>query len=245
MSDFNPLVYFWIVFYNDGSCLPQFDFESGKDNDFKTIDQSKIVKFGLFPFPEDLAKKADEKAGFKISKVCANLPYYLLLIGKDQRLIYVRRNSIHLFSFQHCKKCGYTYQWMPNHVEMTGEVGLPIHQDYIMQIWEEKGKSFPIPLCPKCKATNFIICPDCKVLINELKTSKDDSTPRRFECPKCKKEYPRFITTHDSSMRKTVYLLGYQETIKNIDTERMENNKNIMFIKEDGTFELSSNFNYR
>jgi hypothetical protein len=136
---------------------------------------------------------------------------------------------------------------MPNHVEMIGEVGLPIHQKYIMQIWEEKGKSFPLPVCPKCNTCNYILCPDCKVLINELKTSNDGSTPHKFECPKCKKEYPRYIQTKDALMRKTIYLLGHQETIEDINSPmgRSRTHKHIMFINEDGSFELNDNYNFK
>jgi DNA-directed RNA polymerase subunit M/transcription elongation factor TFIIS len=243
-SDFNPLVYFWIAFYNDGSCLPQFDFETGKTNDFKDVDQYKLVKFGLFPFPKDLSEKANKNSGFEISKVCNNLPYFLQILQRPRRLIYTRRNFIHQFSYQHCMKCGYTYQWMPNHVEMVGEVGLPIHQNYIMEYLESQGKTFPLPQCPKCKSINHIVCPDCKVLINELKTSPDDKTPRKFECPKCKREYPRYIITRDSEIRKTIYLLGYQETTENISGKDV-NKKFILFINEDGTIEMSDNYNYK
>jgi hypothetical protein len=129
---------------------------------------------------------------------------------------------------------------MPNHIEMVGEIGLPIHQNTITQLWAEKGKVLPIPVCPKCKSANYILCPDCKCLINELKTSDDDSTLRKFECPNCKKEYPRYIVTKNSSMRRAFYVFGYQETVEDITDiiGRPKNVKHMLFVDENGIFTI-------
>ena len=52
------LKYFWIAEYKD-SALPQFDPETGKENLFKEIDQSKLIRFGLYPFSIKLWNKVE------------------------------------------------------------------------------------------------------------------------------------------------------------------------------------------
>ena len=57
MLGYRPLVYFWIAEYTDGSALPQFDPETGKENKFSEVDQQKLKRFGWYPFSAKLAKK--------------------------------------------------------------------------------------------------------------------------------------------------------------------------------------------
>jgi len=233
---FHSLVYFWVAFYRDGSCLPQFDVNTGKENSFNDIDQSILDKFGLFPFNTSLAVNANMAAGFVVAKEVENLPYFMMQLKENQRLISVRRNYIHLYIYQHCDKCSYDWQWMGGHKEgEVGKVGLIIHENHIVQEW--KGKKYGLAICPKCGSFNSIVCPECKdTLINELE--KPNVKEHYFKCPKCNKEYPRYIQTFENTMRILVYLLGYQTTVDG------KNVKQIMFIQEDGTFELNENFNY-
>jgi hypothetical protein len=233
---FHPLVFWWIAFYKDGSCLPQFDLETGKENPFISIDQNKLEKFGLFPFNQSLAIKASMVAKMKVAIVKEGLPYFMMQLKENQRLISIRRNYIHLYIYQHCNKCGYDWQWMSGHKEgEVGKVGLIIHQNNVVQEW--KGKKYGLAVCPKCDMFNSIICPECKdTLINELK--REDSEEHYFKCPKCNKEYPRYIQTVEDTMRMLIYILGYQTTIDG------KNVKHMMFINENGTFEMNNDFNY-
>ena len=227
-----PLVYFWVAYYNDNQVYPQFDLNSGKENSFASIDQTKLVKFGLYPISKILADKINIGIKMVISKP---LPYIVMKLKPEQRLIYVRRNYMRNFGYQICTKCNYKWQWMPNIKEEIGEAGLPIHNNYTTQIQESK--CYPLPVCPKCGSFNAILCPDCNTLINEYK--RKDSEAHYFECPKCKKEHLRYIINADGTNHEIIYLLGYQMTVEG------KNYKSIMFINENGEIELTENFNYR
>ena len=236
-EEFHPFVYWWIAFYKDGTCLPRFDVNTGKENELKDIDQTKLDRFGLFPFSASMATLVNVAAGKVIVKEVENLPYFIMRVQEGHRLIYTRRSAIHIFTYQHCDKCGYEWQWMMGHKEEEKtEVGFLIHSNHVMQYWE--GKAIPCGQCPKCASFNAIVCPECKdVLINELKRS--DSDEHYFKCPKCNKEYPRYIRLLENSLRQAIYLLGHQTTIGG------KNVKQIMFINEDGIIDLSSNFDYK
>jgi hypothetical protein len=54
---YRPLVYFWIAEYTDGSALPQFDPETGKENRFSEVDHPKLKRFGWYPFSLKLAQQ--------------------------------------------------------------------------------------------------------------------------------------------------------------------------------------------
>ena len=88
---YNPLAFFCIAFYKDGIILSKFGLETGKERLFKDIDQSKLEKFGWFPFSEELAEKIKTKTGQIVKH---NLPYFVLKSEPEQRLIAVRRNSL-------------------------------------------------------------------------------------------------------------------------------------------------------
>jgi len=239
MSDYEksrPLVFFWIAFYSDNTCLPQFDFKTGRKNDFKEIDQTKLEKFGLFSFNVDLATKANQiQAG--ICEVKNNLPFFMMKLEKDQRLISVRRNAIHNFSFLRCKKCGYKWQWMITKTVQRAEFGMMIHPDHFVQRY--LGKEHAIPKCPKCGTCALpILCLDCGFLINELSRPENKSI-HYWKCPRCNKEYTKDIEEDEGCIRQAIYLLGWQKT------EGGVNVKHIMFINEDGSFEINEDFNYK
>jgi hypothetical protein len=226
-----PIVYMWVAHYNDKQIYPQFDFETGKENTFVSIDQTKLIKFGLYPISKTLENKIGD-----IKRVTSKvLPYIVLKLNPNQRLIFVRRNYMRRFGYQVCKKCGYKWQWIPDLKEEIGESGLMIHNNHTIQTYENK--LYPLAVCPECKTFNAMLCPDCNTLINEYK--RPDSEAHYFECPKCKKEHPRFITNFDGVNQEILYLLGYQMTVDN------KNFKHIMFINENGEIELTENFEYK
>lgn len=95
------LKYFWIAEYNDKTALPQFDPETGKENLFKDIDQSKLVRFGWYPFPEELTKKVTGSISNPF------LPKYVINLNKDDILIARRRTYIQLRGHQESRYIDY------------------------------------------------------------------------------------------------------------------------------------------
>jgi hypothetical protein len=221
-----PLVYMWIAQYIDGTIVPQFDFETGEESLFKNLDQTKIDKFSLFPISQTLFPKINQKQGWDATVSKTTLPYFILKLQPNQRLIYIRRNFIREFSYKICTKCGYKWMYMPNHKEEMSEVKLRMHQNSVTQM--ENGQPVQIPSCPKCGAFNKIIC-DCGGLINKMQNA---SKVFYYECPVCKRQHPRVIISTDGTQAEVKYLLGYQITIDN------QNTKHIMYINENGEIEL-------
>lgn len=88
-----PLTYFWIAHYENGKCLPQFDPITGKANLFKSIQQERLTKFGLYPFTTKLANLLREKHN-TIVRVNPFLRKVEVDIKPDQRLIYYRTETI-------------------------------------------------------------------------------------------------------------------------------------------------------
>ena len=142
-EEIHPLVYFWIAFYSRDDCLSQFDFDTGKENSFRDVDQTKLKKFGLYPFNAALAIKVNMVAGKIIARADHNLPYYTLRVEKGQKLVYFRRNFIHTYDFTHCKKCGFEWQYNPD--RKSGEL-----TEFGMEI-------YPTLKCPKCQNSDVII----------------------------------------------------------------------------------------
>jgi hypothetical protein len=221
------LVYMWIAQYCDGQVVSQFDFNTGEETLFKNLDQTKIVNFGLCPISQALVIKVNQLQGWEAIKSKLTLPYFLMKLQPDQRLIYVRRNFIREFSYKICTKCEYKWMFMPNHKEEMSEVGLQMHQNSTTQM--QDGKPYQLVVCPKCGAFNRIVC-ECGGLINKMKNAKDEFY---YECPKCKKQHPRLIIFADGTQAEVKYLLGYQMTINK------QNVKHIMYIDERGEIELS------
>lgn len=94
MLGYRPLVYFWIAEYTDGSALPQFDPETGRENRFSEVDQQKLERFGWYPFTPELAQKI-LKAEKLVAIPTRNLPYAVRL-GNDRKLVAYRTSTIKL-----------------------------------------------------------------------------------------------------------------------------------------------------
>jgi len=242
MSERLSIPYFWIAFYNDNTCLPQYDLETGKKNEWKDIDQSRLVKFGWFPFSEKLAQKV---GSFAVSK---HIPYFIIRLKPNQRLIALRREYQPFFSFSHCLKCNFNWQWIPkiNDGEI-GDAGLPIYgsEKYYYSEIQNNGKPAFEVICPKCGVKNDLKCSDCKVWWNktEDEKTKDEPVEKKIyylKCPKCGKT--RETNTIMSAARsvREIFLLGWQETLPD-----GKNKKMLMFIHTDGSVEISDDFNYQ
>jgi len=86
---YRPLVYMWIAEYNDDSCLPQFDPETGRANRFAEIDQSKLCRFGWYPFSAEMAAKI-----LDMTVIPTRNPYHVVELKEGDKLFAVRRNHI-------------------------------------------------------------------------------------------------------------------------------------------------------
>ena len=94
MLGYRPLVYFWIAEYTDGSSLPQFDPETGKENRFKEVDHKKLHRFGWYPFSLKLAKKILKAE--KMALIPSRNPSYTVTMNEGDRLVAYRTNTIKL-----------------------------------------------------------------------------------------------------------------------------------------------------
>lgn len=90
---YRPLVFMWIAEYIDGTALPQFDPETGKENLFKDVDHSKLKHFGWYPFTPELAQKVYGNGILVTPKWV--LPF-IIELKKGQKLIAHRTNTIKL-----------------------------------------------------------------------------------------------------------------------------------------------------
>ena len=96
MLGYRPLVYFWIAEYSDGSALPQFDPETGKENLFRDVGPLRLKRFGWYPFTPRLAKKIWEAENVIVIPTCNKV--YAIEIEKGKKLVAYRTNSIKLHS---------------------------------------------------------------------------------------------------------------------------------------------------
>lgn len=94
MLGYRPLIYFWIAEYTDGSALPQFDPETGKENRFSEVDQQKLHSFGWYPFSVNLAQKILENE--KLRVIPTRKPSYTVTVERGNRLMAYRTNTIKL-----------------------------------------------------------------------------------------------------------------------------------------------------
>jgi len=121
---YRPLVYFWIAEYSDGTALPQFDLETGKENHFGDIDFSKLKRFGWYPFTTRIAEKILNMGILVVST--NNLSYVIeLKEGEGHKLVAKRENTIKL----HTKSGEITREETIYVLGKEGDKILRIHED--------------------------------------------------------------------------------------------------------------------
>jgi hypothetical protein len=91
---YRPLVYFWIAEYSDGTALPQFDPATGKENSFSKVDQTRLSRFGWYPFTVDLAQKILKAE--KLVVFPAKNRSYSVSLNNGERLVAHRTNTVTL-----------------------------------------------------------------------------------------------------------------------------------------------------
>ena len=94
MLGYRPLVYFWIAEYTDGTALPQFDVEMGKENKFGEVDHQRLKRFGWYPFSVELAQRILDAE--KIVVVPSKNKSYTIALERGDRLVAHRTNAIKL-----------------------------------------------------------------------------------------------------------------------------------------------------
>lgn len=145
---YRPLVYMWVAEYRDGSALPQFDPETGEENRFAEIDQSRLCKFGWYPFSVEMVAKMSVKAIPTIN------PYYTIDLKPDDELFAVRRNHITHFTYRLCLKC--EARWQFGKGDIREMVKLPVSDKAVVTqtlLKTSKGEiigNTSAPICPKC-----------------------------------------------------------------------------------------------
>ena len=105
MLNYRPLVYFWIVQFEDGTALSQFDPETGKENRADpdwlpsqtkiakdSVYSKKLVKLGWYPFNRNFASKVLKATG-TICIPTDNPTFEIDLKNGDQPLL-KRENTI-------------------------------------------------------------------------------------------------------------------------------------------------------
>ncbi len=86
---YRPLVYMWVAEYTDGNALPQFDPETGLANRFAEVDESKLCRFGWYPFSRKMAAKIKD-----MIVIPTRNPSHVVELKEGDKLFAVRRNHI-------------------------------------------------------------------------------------------------------------------------------------------------------
>ena len=200
------LIFMWIAHYSDGTSLPQYDPYTLQTHIFDEVEQDKLIKFGLYPFPSILARRLKEEKGIPV-KSNIFLPKYEVDINKDRRVIgALTTNFIQTTNYIFCPTCK---KWMKNSKFKLIDIG-------------DKVKTYK---CLDCGTQTYWECRGCGEKYNHL----DDTN--NWLCTKCgtKVKGHRIQFYEDSVVERwRIYKLGYQQTVKGT------NHKTIMEISENG-----------
>jgi len=203
------LVYMWIAHYNDNTSLPQFDLYSFKENAFKDINEDKLIKFGLYPFPPTLANNLRKNGYFAIS--IPFLPTYEIEIKKPQRLIHYRETYLSEETYHVCKSCKKEFFTSIDHKMF--------------------GKKYKSPICPHCGAHDYFKCKSCGKIYQNI----EDAPNNMCECGHYLERKIITSTQYSREKRWIIYHLGTQETIKGINKKtiiRIQENGDCNIIVE-------------
>lgn len=77
-------VLMWVAEHTNGTVLPQYDPDTGKEHLFKEVDRDNLKSFGLFPFPVELACKTDNRCN-------PFLPSYVVNLKPEDQIEHFRR----------------------------------------------------------------------------------------------------------------------------------------------------------
>jgi len=199
-----PLVYYWIAQYSNGTALPQYDPYTFRENSFGEIQQDKLIKFGLYPFPRNLVDGIRKKNNDSVVSI-PFLPIYEINLNKNKRLIHYRDVFISQETYHRCGKCNKEFSYSPKTSKSLDSV-------------------LSSPICPHCGAHDLYICKSCKKIYQRFEDAK------RGMC-ECGSHLNKEVVTsrqYNKERRWIYYYLGYQTLINGI------NHKVLMRIQENG-----------
>ena len=210
---YNPPILFWIAHYANGQSLPQYDPLDGHENRFSDIDQSKLVRFGWYPFTPELKKVVKDEI-----VVNPLLHHYEMSLQPGQRLISFTEQKLHYGHVHVCLECGFQWQFRNG----PGELPIPWSPKQVEMV-DKNGRRFISASCPRCGAYTVHVCPKCGI----ERTKFADG----LRCLECQTSLPDKTQIAYFENRKTVYVLGYQETRSG------RNRKFLIRIDENGNIE--------
>ena len=188
MINTRPIVYFYRCYYSDGSTQEQYSKERDyKGLKFTDIYQDKLVKFGLYPFSQDLAEKVT-KVGTE-ARALPFLPEYEIEINENKRLIYYRQCFISQQEYHICGACKKEFQYSSGVKTLISK--------------------YPSPICQNCGAHDDFYCKKCD------KSYIFEDTSNGL-CPICKGHMQRrkvTSTQYSREKRWNLYIIGYQQLI--------------------------------
>jgi len=204
-------LWMWMAHYNDGTSLPQYDPYTLDKHLFDEVEQDKLIKFGLYPFPPKLAERIVKEKGINV-KSNIFLPKYEVELDENKRVIGgLTTNFIEVTNYTYCPKCNKWYKSKEfDDISMGGNARTL--------------------RCKVCNTQSYWLCTKCGKTYNHISETND------WKCVECgnkvggKKIHFYQDSTQD---RWRIYKLGYQETINGV------NHKTIMNISEDGDVELT------
>lgn len=182
-----PIVYHYKLFYDDGRVINQYN-ENYRGMKFTDIDENGLIKFGLYPIPQDLAENLS-KNGTEARSI-PFLPEYEIELDENKRLIWYKQCYISQEEYRICENCKKEFQ-------ASSKLRL-----------ESK---YPSPICPHCGAHDDFYCKKCD------KSYIFEDTSNGL-CPKCNGYMQRRKTTskqYSRERRWNEYCIGYQTTINN------------------------------
>lgn len=181
---YRPIVYMWVAEYRDGSALPQFDPDTGKENPFSSVNQFKLCRFGWYPFSVEMMGKTLKGEGI-IGLPTNNSPYTVELKSND-KLVAHRKNVVAQFKYRECLKCG--ARWQFGQGEPRSMVNLPVSNKAFIE-------QFLVRTAEGEHIINFAsaICPECGYHDTNAVVMKDKQVKR-----------------HGGEIRKTFYVLGVE-----------------------------------
>ena len=188
MINTRPIVYFYRCYYSDGSTQEQYSKERDyKGLKFTDINQDKLIKFGLYPFSQDLAEKVT-KVGTE-ARALPFLPEYEIEFDENKRLIYYRQCFISQQEYHICGACKKEFQYSSGVKTLISK--------------------YPSPICQNCGAHDDFYCKKCD------KSYIFEDTSNGL-CPICKGHMERrkiTSTQYSREKRWNLYIIGYQQLI--------------------------------
>lgn len=225
--DHNSPTFFWIAYYQDGTCVSQIDPKDCHEVLWSTVDQSRIQAVAWHPIRPDLAKRL-QAAGHD-SKPSLFLPSFKVTLGKGDVAVCYREGAFAYGSVLLCVDCG--LRWMPSH-----DPGIPLpFSDKKQEMKDKDGGRYVSYVCPKCGAYTVHVCPKCQV----QRTKYVDG----FRCNLCQQPLPDRVTPTGFEMRRTIYVLGTTriEKVREGSTpDGVKILKSVMRIDEHGNVEMRS-----